>query len=169
MSFDMAELSNITCLEGNFEPRGDVRYGIVASRFNQQVVDKLLDGAVEALLQHGVSPKQIVVVRVPGAWEIPFACQRLSQSGQMAGLVALGAVIRGATPHFDLVASQAASGCARVMLDSGIPIGLGILTTETTQQALERAGGAMGNKGWEAALSALETSSLAKFVADHAP
>lgn len=165
----MVEQDSIVRLEGKFEPGGKVRFGIVASRFNQQVVDKLLDGALEALLQHGVGHDQITVVRVPGAWEIPFACQRLAGLGHVVGIVALGAVIRGATPHFDLVASESASGCARVMLQTGVPIGLGILTTETTQQALERAGGQMGNKGWEAALSVLETSSLVKMLADNGP
>ncbi len=161
----MADRGKITHLEGTFLQDSSTSFAIVASRFNQQVVDKLVEGAIEALREHGVSIDRITLVRVPGAWEIPFGCERMIKHHRPTAIVALGAVIRGETAHFDAVASESIGGCARVMLETGVPIGLGILTTDSLAQAMERAGGKMGNKGWEASLSALEMASLAKMLA----
>jgi 6,7-dimethyl-8-ribityllumazine synthase len=136
------------------------RFAIVAARFNGEVVDRLVEGAVKALVAHGVRPADIEVHRVPGAWEIPLALGALAKRGGCAGLVALGAVIRGETPHFDFVAAECSRGIAEVSLRHGLPVGFGVLTCDTLAQALERAGGAAGNKGEEAALAALEVAEL---------
>ena len=135
------------------------RFAIIVSRFNDQVTDRLLAGARDCLTQHGVSESQIDVVSVPGAWELPLAAQAAAQRGY-AAIIALGCVIRGDTPHFDYVAGAAAQGLEKVSLESGLPVAFGVLTTDTTQQALSRAGGRDGNKGWDAALVALEMADL---------
>lgn len=136
------------------------RFVVVVSRFNEPITSKLLDGAVEALKRHGVADDDIDVTWVPGAWELPLAARQLIASGRYDGLVAVGAVIRGETPHFDYVAGEASRGLAQVSLDSGCPIGFGVLTCDNMEQAAARAGGAHGNKGWDAAMAALEMADL---------
>jgi 6,7-dimethyl-8-ribityllumazine synthase len=153
--------SDIHTLEGGHTVAGDTRFAVVASRFNELIVDQLLSGAVETLTKHGVSRDRITVVRVPGAWELPLACQQLAKSGKVQGIVALGCVIRGGTPHFDYVAGEAARGLAAVSLETGVPIGLGVLTTNTLQQALERVDEAkVGHRGIESALATLHMVAL---------
>jgi 6,7-dimethyl-8-ribityllumazine synthase len=146
-------------LEGNFAPPAG-RFALVAARFNHVIVDLLVQGAVDALTRHGVADQAIDVVRVPGSFEIPVVAQRLAGSQQYAAVVCLGAVIRGETDHYDHVASAAANGVANVALASGVPVIFGILTCETLEQALNRAGGKSGNKGFEAAVAAIEMVNL---------
>jgi 6,7-dimethyl-8-ribityllumazine synthase len=138
----------------------DLRFALIVSRFNDFVVEPLVRGAVDALKRHGAPEKQIEIVRVPGAFDIPVVARKLAQSRRYEALVALGAVIRGQTPHFDYVAGECASGLARIALESGVPIGFGVLTTDTVEQAVDRAGGKAGNKGADAALAALEMANL---------
>jgi 6,7-dimethyl-8-ribityllumazine synthase len=152
-------MDNIRTINGDLVAR-DLRCAIVASRFNDLVVDSLIRGAVDALLRHGVSEKQIEIIRVPGAFDLPFVVRRVAASKRYDAVVALGAVIRGATPHFDYVAGQCAAGIARASEESGVPVAFGVLTTETIEQALERAGTKAGNKGADAALAALELANL---------
>jgi 6,7-dimethyl-8-ribityllumazine synthase len=135
------------------------RYAVIVSRFNDLITERLADGAETCLLQHGVPAGEIDRISVPGAWELPFAARQAARSGYTA-IVAVGCVVRGETPHFDFVAGGAADGLARVSLEADIPIGFGVLTTDDEDQALARAGGAHGNKGWEAALVALELADL---------
>jgi 6,7-dimethyl-8-ribityllumazine synthase len=135
------------------------RFALVVSRFNEQVTSGLLRGAEDCLQRHGCPPENRTVVYVPGAWEIPLAAGKLAGGGYDA-IIALGALIRGATPHFDVLAAQVTRGLAQVGLESGIPVAFGVLTTDTVEQALDRAGAKLGNKGWEAALSAIEMASL---------
>ena len=146
-------------VEGELLAR-DLRFALIAARFNDFVVEPLVRGALDALKRHGVSEKQIEIVRVPGAFDIPVVARKLAQSRRYEALVALGAVIRGQTPHFDYVAGECASGLARIALESGVPIGFGVLTTDTVEQAVDRAGGKAGNKGADAALAALEMANL---------
>ncbi|HXF24167.1 MAG TPA: 6,7-dimethyl-8-ribityllumazine synthase [Gemmatimonadaceae bacterium] len=147
--------------EFNGTPRGSGRrVVVVASRFNETITRPLVDGALEALVAHEVAFDDIDVIWVPGAWELPLAARRALESGRYDALVALGAVIRGETPHFDFVAGEASRGLALVCIDAGIPIGFGLLTCDTMDQALARAGGVHGNKGWDAALAALETTDV---------
>ena len=136
------------------------RFGIVVARFNGAVTDRLLAGAIEALKRHGATEEAIEVITVPGAFEIPLAALALARRGEVAGVVCLGAVIRGETPHFDYVAAEAASGISRAMMETGVPMGFGVLTTDTVDQALARAGGPVGNKGYESAVTVLEMSAL---------
>ena len=139
------------------EPSGDgLRIGIALARFNQAVTDRLLAGALEALVKHGVAGDASDVATVPGAFELPLCAQRMASTGRYDALVCLGAVVRGETPHFEFVAGEAARGLAEVARAHDMPIGFGVLTTESMAQALERAGGARGNKGYEAAVTALE-------------
>lgn len=146
--------------EGNLIDQGG-RYAIVAARFNGFIVQHLVDGGLDALRRHGVDTQERVdVAWVPGAWEIPVVCSRLAQSGRYDAIIACGAVIRGATDHFDFVAGQAASGTASVATQTGVPVIFGILTTDTIEQAIERAGTKAGNKGFEAACTAIELVSL---------
>jgi 6,7-dimethyl-8-ribityllumazine synthase len=147
--------------EGKLDATG-LRFGVVVSRFNELVTRQLLDGARDCLRRHGADEEQLSVAWVPGAWEIPLVAQRLARSGQFDAVICLGAVIRGATAHFDYVAGQAAAGVARASLDSGIPITFGILTTDTVEQALDRAGLKAGNKGFEAAAAAIEMANLSR-------
>jgi 6,7-dimethyl-8-ribityllumazine synthase len=137
------------------------RFAIVVSRFNNAVTDRLLAGAHACLAEHGVNAAAIHVVSVPGAWELPFAAQRLTERGGYDAIIALGCVIEGETRHFDFVAGPAAHGLSRVALDAHLPVAFGVLTTATLEQALARAGGRMGNKGWDAAEAALELADLA--------
>ena len=136
------------------------RFAIVASRFNQEVVEKLLDGALETLVDKGVALDDIDVVWVPGAWELPIAARRLLSSDRYSGIVAVGAVIRGDTPHFEYVSAECARGLAQASAEFDVPIGFGVLTTDNDAQAEARAGGEMGNKGHEAAMAALEMADL---------
>ncbi len=144
--------------EGVLDGSG-LRVGLVASRFNEVIVRVLVDGASDCLRRHGVADDDIELAWVPGAFELPLVVQRLAVSGRLDVIVALGAVIRGQTPHFDYVAGQAAE-VGRVALATGVPVTFGVLTTETAEQAADRAGGKMGNKGWDAALAAIETARL---------
>ena len=136
------------------------RFAVVASRFNQAIVERLMDGALDALVRHGVSLDDVDTVWVPGAWELPIAARRLLASERYEGIVAIGAVIRGDTPHFDYVAREASRGLAQASAEFDTPIGFGLLTCDTQEQAEARAGGAHGNKGWDAALAALEMVDL---------
>jgi 6,7-dimethyl-8-ribityllumazine synthase len=146
-------------IEGELLVR-DLRFGVVIARFNDFVVEPLLRGAVDALKRHGAADKQIEIVRVPGAFDLPVVVRKLALSRRYEALIALGAVIRGQTPHFDYVAGECASGLARIALESGVPIAFGVLTTDTMEQAVDRAGGKAGNKGADAALTALEMANL---------
>jgi 6,7-dimethyl-8-ribityllumazine synthase len=136
------------------------RFAVVASRFNQAIVERLMDGALDALVRHGVAVDDIDQIWVPGAWELPIAVRRLLASERYEGIVAVGAVIRGDTPHFDYVAGEASRGLARASAEFDTPIGFGLLTCDNQEQAEARAGGAHGNKGWDAALAALEMVDL---------
>jgi 6,7-dimethyl-8-ribityllumazine synthase len=144
---------------GNYRGEGR-RFGIVVARFNELITKQLLAGARDALLRHGVADGDVEAVWVPGAWEIPGTLALLARQGRFDALIALGCVIRGATPHFDFVAGQAASGVAAVGAAHDVPVIFGVLTTENIEQALERAGTKAGNKGWDAALAALEMADL---------
>jgi 6,7-dimethyl-8-ribityllumazine synthase len=146
-------------IEGELLVR-DLRFGVVITRFNDFVVEPLLRGALDALKRHGAADKQIEIVRVPGAFDLPVAARKLALSRRYEALIALGAVIRGQTPHFEYVAGECASGLARIALESGVPIAFGVLTTDTMEQAVDRAGGKAGNKGADAALAALEMANL---------
>jgi 6,7-dimethyl-8-ribityllumazine synthase len=152
-------------IEGRFVGEGR-QFAIVVGRFNSAVSERLLDGAVDALRRHGVAEKAITVARVPGAFEIPLAAKTLAQSGRFAAVIGLGAVIRGATPHFDHVCNAVSSGIARAALDTGVPVIFGVLTTDTIEQAVERAGTKSGNKGFDAALAALEMADLLGKISD---
>jgi len=150
-------------LEGHVVVPEGARFAIVASRFNHFIVDRLVEGALDAIERHGGKADEAVLVRVPGAWEIPLAVARLCRAKQgdaSVGVIALGAVIRGSTPHFDYVAAEVSKGIAHVSLDTGVPVAFGILTTDTIEQSIERAGTKAGNKGWEAAVSVIEMLSL---------
>jgi 6,7-dimethyl-8-ribityllumazine synthase len=152
-------MDNIRTINGDLVAR-DLRFAIVAARFNDTIVDSLIRGAVDTLLRHGAGEKQIDLIRVPGAFDLPFVVKRVAASKRYDAVVALGAVIRGATPHFDYVAGQCAAGLARASEESGIPVAFGVLTTETIEQAIERSGTKAGNKGADAALCALELANL---------
>ncbi|WP_027482013.1 6,7-dimethyl-8-ribityllumazine synthase [Deinococcus pimensis] len=138
----------------------DLRLAIVNTRWNHLIVDRLVEGAVTAFEQHGGHPDHLDLVTAPGSFEVPLVAQALARSGRYAGVVCLGAVIRGATDHYDLVAGNAASGLARVSLETGVPVAFGVLTTDTIEQAVERAGTKAGNKGAEALLAVVETANL---------
>ena len=142
-------------IEGKLDAKG-LKFAIVVSRFNDFISARLLDGALDALIRHGADEKNISVVKVPGSFEIPITVKRLCASGNYHSVIALGAVIRGSTPHFDYVASEASKGVAQAMLETGVPVAFGIITTDTIEQAVERAGTKSGNKGFSAALSAIE-------------
>jgi len=149
-------------IEGYLRADNDVKIAIVLSRFNDAIGKSLLDGAVDGLKRHGVGDDNITVVKVPGAFEIPLAARRLAESKQYAAVICLGAVIRGATGHYEYVAGQMAAGIAQVSLSTGIPVVFGVLTTDTIEQAVERAGAKGGNKGADAAFAALEMIDLLK-------
>lgn len=143
-------------IEGQLDAKG-LKIAIVAARFNSFVVDHLISGAEDYLRRHGLEAEGLTLVKVPGAYELPLVCQKLAASGKYNGIVALGAVIRGSTPHFDYVCAEAAKGIAQTMLGSGVPVGFGVLTCDTLEQAMERSGSKGGNKGVEAAAALLET------------
>ncbi len=146
-------------IEGKLSSQG-LRVALVASRFNSFVTDRLVEGAVDAIVRTGGDPDAMRVYKVPGAFEIPLVAKRLASSGRYDAVVCLGAVIRGATPHFDYVAAEVSKGVAQVALETGVPVGFGVLTTDTLEQAVERAGAKAGNKGWEAAMAVVETVNL---------
>lgn len=148
-----------TIIEGLLSGTGK-RFGIVASRFNDMITRKLIEGAMDCLLRHHVSESDITMLWVPGSFEIPLAAQKLAQTKQLDAIICLGAVIRGGTPHFDYVAAEVTKGIATVSLKQNLPIIMGVLTTDTIEQAIERAGTKAGNKGWDAALSAIEMVDL---------
>jgi 6,7-dimethyl-8-ribityllumazine synthase len=147
-------------VEGKLDQGGKYRIALVVSRFNSFITERLLEGALDALQRHGVAAASCTVCRIPGAFEIPLVAKKLAQSGQYDGVICLGAVIRGDTPHFDYVAAEVSKGIAQTSLETGLPIAFGILTTNSVEQAIERAGTKAGNKGWDAALSLLETIDL---------
>ena len=146
-------------IEGKLWGEG-YRFGIVVSRFNGFITERLLDGALDGLLRHGVRDEDIDVLKVPGSFEIPVATRRLATLNRYDAIICLGAVIRGATPHFDYIAAEVSKGVAGIALETGVPCAFGILTTDTIEQAIERAGTKMGNKGWEAAVSAVEMATV---------
>jgi 6,7-dimethyl-8-ribityllumazine synthase len=148
-----------TIKEGLLDGSGK-RFGIIAGRFNDLITRKLIDGAMDCLLRHNVAAEAITIVWVPGAFEIPLAAQKLATSKTFDAIICLGAVIRGGTPHFDYIAAEVTKGVAAVGLQQNLPIILGVLTTDTIEQAIERAGTKSGNKGWDAALSAIEMADL---------
>ena len=154
----------VTYLEGHLQGKGR-KIGIVVARFNSFISERLLEGAIDSLVRSGVATGDIVVARVPGAYEIPLIAQKMARSGRHDAVICLGAVSRGATPHFDFVAGEVAKGTAQVMLDAGIPVLFGVLTTETIEQAIERAGTKAGNKGSDVAIAALEMINLLDQVA----
>ena len=156
-------MSQIKTIEGNFS-NADARYAIAVGRFNSFVVGSLLVGALDALKRHGVSDANVTVIRVPGAWELPLIAKKLAGSGKYDAIIALGAVIRGGTPHFDYVAGECAKGLGVVSLDSGLPVSFGVLTVDSIEQAIERSGTKAGNKGADAAMVAMEMVSVLKAV-----
>jgi 6,7-dimethyl-8-ribityllumazine synthase len=148
-------------IEGKLDASG-LRVGLLVSRFNSFVSDRLVEGAIDALLRHGADRESLSVVRVPGAFEIPAAAKQMAESGRFDAIVCLGAVIRGATPHFDYVSAEVSKGVASVSLEAGIPVAFGVLTTDSIEQAIERAGSKAGNKGFDAAMAAVEMANLYK-------
>jgi len=151
----------MTTFEGNLIGTG-LRIGIVVSRFNELLGSRLLSGANDALVRHGVSADDIDVAWVPGAFEIPLVAGRLAQTGRYDAIIALGVVIRGGTPHFEYIAAEVSKGVAKISMDSGVPVMFGVITADTIEQAVERAGTKAGNKGWEAATGAIEMARLVK-------
>lgn len=151
-------------IQGDLSAKG-LKFGIVAARFNDFITSRLVDGAIDALQRHGAADNDIEIVKVPGAYEIPFAAKRMAQSKQYSAIICLGAVIRGATPHFEYVSAEVSKGVAAVSMESGLPVIFGVLTTDTIEQAIERAGTKGGNKGWDAALAAVEMANLMKQMA----
>ena len=145
--------------EGDYQARG-TRFAIVASRFNEMIVDALVEGARACLAKHGLADEDIELAWTPGAFELPLVARRLATTGEFDGVICLGAVIRGGTPHFDYVAGEAARGIADAARDTGVPVIFGVLTTDSLEQARDRAGGKHGNKGWDAAMAAIEMASL---------
>ena len=148
-------------IDGKLNAEG-LRVGIVVGRFNSFIGERLLEGALDALIRHGADDSQITVARVPGAFEIPLATQKMARSGKYDVLICLGAVIRGSTPHFDYVASEVSKGIAHVSLETGVPVAFGVLTVDTIEQAIERAGTKAGNKGFDAAMTVIEIANLFK-------
>jgi 6,7-dimethyl-8-ribityllumazine synthase len=155
-------MSSPRTLEGSVVVPPGARFAIVASRFNHFIVDHLVSGAMDAIVRHGGAADAVTLVRVPGAWEMPLVVQRLCASKKVDAIIAVGAVIRGSTPHFDYVAAEASKGIAHASMDSGVPVAFGILTTDTIEQAIERAGTKAGNKGWDAGVTAIEMVSLGR-------
>lgn len=156
-------MSQIKTLEGNFQ-NADARYAIAVGRFNSFVVESLLSGALDTLKRHGVSDGNITIVRAPGAWELPLIAKKLVATGNYDAVIALGAVIRGGTPHFEFVAGECAKGLGVVGLDSGIPVTFGVLTVDSIEQAIERSGTKAGNKGSDAAMVTIEMLSVLKAI-----
>ena len=153
-------MNEIRLVEGGLVVPHGARFGILATRFNDFLVGKLVEGAIDAIVRHGGDRDLITVVKVPGAWELPLVARTMAKTKRFDAIVAVGAVIRGSTPHFEYVAGEAAKGLSQVQLGSEIPIGFGVLTTDTIEQAVERSGTKAGNKGFEAAMAAIEIVSL---------
>ena len=153
-------------VEGNVVVPSGTRFVVVASRFNHFIVDHLVSGALDAIARHGGDPANVTLVRVPGAWEIPLVAQRVARSQKADAVIALAAVIRGSTPHFEYVSSEVSKGVASASLSTGVPIAFGVLTTDSIEQAIERAGTKAGNKGWDAAVTAIEMVSLARALGE---
>jgi len=147
-------------IEGHFIAKKNTRFAVIVSRTNALITERLCDGALDALYRHGVAEKDVDVIYVPGAFELPLAVQVALKSGKYVAGIALGCVIRGGTPHFEYVAGEATKGVAQASLNTGVPCAFGVLTTDSLEQALERAGAKGGNKGWEAAMGALEMADL---------
>lgn len=156
------EKSAITHIDGTLNDNTSAKVAIVVGRFNGFVVESLVEGALDALIRHGVAGQNITIVRVPGAFELPLAAQRLAKSNKFNAIVVLGAVIRGSTPHFDFVANESAKGLSHIALNYDIPVINGILTTDNIEQAIERAGTKAGNKGYDAGVTAIEMMSVLK-------
>ena len=148
-------------IQGELQAKG-LKFAIIVSRFNDFITGKLLDGAVDALMRHGAKEEDVDVVKVPGAFEIPLAAKKVAEKGAYHAIICLGTVIRGATPHFDYVAAEVSKGIAAASLDTGVPIAFGVLTTDTIEQAVERAGTKSGNKGFDAAVTAIEMAQVFK-------
>jgi len=146
--------------EGQLRVNEGDRFALVASRFNEFIVERLIGGATDCIVRHGGSEAQIDLIRVPGSFELPQVALQIARTGKYAGVAVLGAVIRGGTPHFDLIANEVTKGSAQVGLQTGVPLAFGVLTTDSVEQAIDRAGTKMGNKGWEAAMSLLEMVDL---------
>ncbi|UCD36448.1 MAG: 6,7-dimethyl-8-ribityllumazine synthase [Nitrospiraceae bacterium] len=149
--------------EGELQAKG-LKFAIIVSRFNDFITGKLLDGAVDALIRHGAAEQNIDIVKVPGSFEIPLAAKRVAGKKSHDALICLGTIIRGATPHFEYVSAEASKGIASASLETGVPIAFGVLTTDTIEQAVERAGTKSGNKGWDTALVAIEMAQLFKKI-----
>jgi len=147
-------------VEGSLVVPPGARFALVVSRFNHFIVDRLVEGALDAIVRHGGDLARVTIVRVPGAWEIPLVTARLAHKKSVDAIIALGAVIRGSTPHFDYVAAEVTKGIATVSMQTGVPVTFGVLTTDSIEQAIERAGTKAGNKGWEAAVGAIEMVAL---------
>ena len=154
---------NYKTLEGKLDAKG-LTFGLIVSRFNSLLTDKLLEGAVDCLIRHGGDKKDITVAWVPGAFELTYAASRMAKAGNYDAVVCLGAVIRGDTPHFDYIANEASKGIARLAIDSDLPVIYGLVTADTIDQAIERAGTKAGNKGWDAAMSAIEMVNLYRVI-----
>ncbi len=148
--------------EGHIRVHEGDRFALVASRWNDFIVERLIQGAQDCLLRHGGKEDQLDLIRVPGSFELPQVAKLAAQSGRYAGVIVLGTVIRGGTPHFDMIAAEVTKGVAQVALDTGLPMSFGVLTTDSVEQAIDRAGAKMGNKGWEAAMSVLEMVDLTR-------
>ncbi len=148
-------------IQGELQAKG-LKFAIIVSRFNDFITGKLLDGAVDALVRHGAKDEDIDVIKVPGAFEIPLAAKKVAEKGSYHAMICLGTIIRGATPHFDYVAAEVSKGIASVSLDTGVPIAFGVLTTDSIEQAVERAGTKSGNKGFDAAVTAIEMAQVFK-------
>ncbi|MBI4848722.1 MAG: 6,7-dimethyl-8-ribityllumazine synthase [Nitrospirae bacterium] len=147
--------------EGELQAEG-LKFAIIVSRFNEFITGKLLDGAVDGLIRHGALEKNIDIVKVPGSFELPLVAKKVAQKKSYDAVICLGTIIRGATPHFDYVAAEASKGIATASMETGVPIAFGVLTTDTIEQAVERAGTKSGNKGWDAAMVAIEMAQLLK-------
>lgn len=147
--------------EGELQAKG-LKFGIVLSRFNEFITAKLLDGSIDALLRHGAKQDDIEIVKVPGSFEIPMVARKMALKGAYNAIICLGTVIRGATPHFEYIAAEVSKGIASASMETGVPIAFGIITCDTIEQAVERAGTKSGNKGWDAAMTAIEMAQLLK-------
>ncbi|TVR69916.1 MAG: 6,7-dimethyl-8-ribityllumazine synthase [Spirochaetaceae bacterium] len=150
-------------IEGSLQAEG-FRIGIVVARFNAFIGDRLVEGSLDCLVRHGVREADVTVAKVPGAWEIPLIARKMARSGSWDGIICLGAVIRGSTPHFEYVAAEASKGIAAASLETDVPISFGVLTTDSIEQAIERAGTKAGNSGWNAALGLIEMISLSRLL-----
>ncbi|HET6513697.1 MAG TPA: 6,7-dimethyl-8-ribityllumazine synthase [Thermodesulfovibrionales bacterium] len=148
-------------IEGELQAKG-LKFGIIVSRFNDFITSRLLDGAMDALVRHGADEKDVTVARVPGAYEIPMVAKKMASQGVYHAVICLGTVIRGATPHFDYVAAEVSKGVASASMETGVPIAFGVITSDTIEQAIERAGTKSGNKGWDAAITAIEMAQVMK-------